>query len=61
MSHHVTRGRRVVFGSPPRAAGAGARKRIAFPVGIIIRCFTIGTSLLRRPKNALSTGIRQGN
>jgi hypothetical protein len=61
MSHHVTRGRQVVFGSPPLAAGAGATKRRGFPVGIIIRCVTIGTSSLRPAQIGQLEGIRQGN
>jgi hypothetical protein len=34
----------MVFGRSPMAAGAGALKGAAFPVGFMIRCFTIGTS-----------------
>jgi hypothetical protein len=61
MSHHVTRGRQLVFGSPPLAAGAGATKRRGFPVGIIIRCITIGTSFHRPAQDGRLFLIRQGN
>jgi hypothetical protein len=36
----------MVLGSSPKAAGAGAPKSAAFPVGFMIRCFTIGIPLL---------------
>jgi hypothetical protein len=61
MSHHVIKGRQLVFGSPPLAAGAGATKRRGFPVGIIIRCITIGTSFHRPLQNGEPKPIRQGN
>jgi hypothetical protein len=59
MSHHVTRGRQLVFGAAP--AEAGAPKSAAVPVGIMIRLFTIAYLCVRRRQIALSAGIRQGN
>jgi len=61
MSHHVIRGRRVVFGWSPRAAGAGAPKSAAIPVGFIVRCFIVGDLFARRRQIALSSAIRQGD
>jgi hypothetical protein len=61
MSHHVTRGRLSVFGDAPAGADAGAPKRVAIPVGIMIRVFTIAASFLRRRQIGVSTSIRQGN
>jgi hypothetical protein len=61
MSHHVTRGRQLVFGTAPAGADAGAPKSAAIPVGIMIRCFTIAYLCARRRQIGLSAGIRQGN
>jgi hypothetical protein len=50
-----------VFGDAPAGADAGAPKRVAIPVGIMIRVFTIAASFLRRRQIGVSTSIRQGN
>jgi len=50
----------MVFGTVPSAAKTGAPNRAAIPVGLLIRCFTIGTSSPRRCQIAVSSSIRQG-
>jgi hypothetical protein len=60
MSHHVTRGRQLAFGTSSPAAETGASKSPGVPLGIIIRCF-IAALFSRRLKIGGPESIRQGN